>query len=241
MKPLSHCLLASYGPEPFMWDIHTVEQCHSTQDLVRQSLQDNLYSSWPCIRTEMQNNGQGRRGRVWDFNAGDLAFSLSVRPTCALSHWASISLVAGLAMIEACSIDSLQLKWPNDIIREGKKVAGILCDIEGGSVIIGIGVNLQPQMHDDRAHVEVSKNADQLMRSFLSIFECYFDEWNKNGFSVLKERWLLNSFPIGENISIKCGEDIEKGTFQGVMDDGSLLFMDGNDRIKQLSAGEIIT
>lgn len=225
-----------------MWNIQSVEECLSTQDLVRQQLRNPLKDNlFPCIRTGLQTQGQGRRGRVWDSQNGDLAFSFAIKPACSQQYWASLSLVVGLAMVQTIGQDNLVLKWPNDILEDGQKVCGILCDVHNDFMIIGVGANLVPISHSQRSHVKTDKNADQVMRAFLQEFEGLLQEWNDSGFAVLKERWLKWALPQGSDISVKMGDEQVFGRFEGVDDNGCLLFMDENSRIKTVSSGELIT
>lgn len=97
------------------------------------------------VLADFQTAGRGRLGREWTAPAGSsLLFSLIVRPGGRPDSWPLLSLAAGIAVCEALTELGLQpgLKWPNDVLLDGKKTAGILAEAAGGVVILGIGVNV---------------------------------------------------------------------------------------------------
>ena len=123
--------------QPYLWS----EECESTQDVVR----DPALHEGAVAVTEHQTAGRGREGRGWDDAPGrSLLMSVLLRPPSGLPAQ-QLSLVAGLAVAEA--IDAVagttaQLKWPNDVLLDGRKVAGVLLESTEGEVICGIGVNV---------------------------------------------------------------------------------------------------
>ena len=122
---------------PYLW----FEECDSTQDALRDA---SLHEGAVAV-TEHQTAGRGREGRPWeDVPGGSLLLSALLRPPGGLPTQ-QLSLVAGLAVAEA--IDAVagtaaQLKWPNDVLLEERKVAGVLLESTEGAVICGIGVNV---------------------------------------------------------------------------------------------------
>ena len=124
-----------------------VEECESTQRLV-----DPGESEGTTVAADLQTHGRGRLGRTWEAPAGEaLLFSVLLRPTPPMVLWPELSLVAGGAVAAAISSETgvtAQLSHPNDVLVEGRKLAGILPEASTGRVILGIGVNVN-QAADD--------------------------------------------------------------------------------------------
>jgi len=119
-----------------------LEAVASTQDEARAR-----FAKTPILVTaRRQDAGRGRFGRVWESAPRAVAASIAFRPSWESAAWGRISLVGGLAaanLIETAGGPPISLKWPNDLIdRHGRKLGGLLGEIEGGSVVIGLGINL---------------------------------------------------------------------------------------------------
>lgn len=111
-------------------------QVPSTQDLAR-----NAFNGRPVLVTATeQTAGRGRGGSTWLSAPRSIAVSLAFRPGWAPSDLTIVPLLGGLAATEA--LDDVELKWPNDVLRGGDKVAGLLAELFDGIVVIGMGVNL---------------------------------------------------------------------------------------------------
>lgn len=97
------------------------------------------------LGADFQEKGRGRTGKSWECKAGEgLMCSIILRPSWERPYWGWIALLAGLAVVELLERDCLspQIKWPNDILVNGKKIAGILTEASADAVIVGIGMNL---------------------------------------------------------------------------------------------------
>ncbi len=109
----------------------------STQDVAR----DRFDGRPVLVAARSQTQGRGRGGSRWETAPRALAASLAFAPEWPADAWGPIPLVAGLAALESLP-SGFALKWPNDVVREGEKVAGILVEVTGDVVVAGIGVNL---------------------------------------------------------------------------------------------------
>jgi BirA family transcriptional regulator, biotin operon repressor / biotin---[acetyl-CoA-carboxylase] ligase len=118
-----------------------VEETESTQRLL-----DSSEAEGSTIAADLQTHGRGRLGRVWEAPAGRaLLFSTLLRPTPPMVLWPELSLVAGGAVAEALRAESgvpAELRHPNDVLVDGRKVAGILPEAGSGRVVLGIGINV---------------------------------------------------------------------------------------------------
>jgi BirA family transcriptional regulator, biotin operon repressor / biotin---[acetyl-CoA-carboxylase] ligase len=118
-----------------------VDECTSTQRLL-----DGVEVEGATVATDHQTHGRGRLGRTWETPAGRaLLFSVLLRPSPPMALWPELSLVAGEAVAKALQAEAgvaAQLSHPNDVLVEGRKVAGILPEATVGRVVLGIGVNV---------------------------------------------------------------------------------------------------
>jgi BirA family biotin operon repressor/biotin-[acetyl-CoA-carboxylase] ligase len=164
----------------------------------------------------------------------------------------TLALMTGLALYEACLAivpdqSALSLKWPNDLLIGRAKLAGILLEAQGGSVIVGIGVNLAagPNL-PDRESVALSKfgpkpDRDDFAERFAAQFAIELDRWRTYGLEPLFRRWMGAAHPIGTALAVH-DTDASKlaGEFGGLAEDGSLLLSlaDGSTRV--IHAGDVM-
>jgi BirA family biotin operon repressor/biotin-[acetyl-CoA-carboxylase] ligase len=204
-----------------------------------------------------QTRGRGRHGRTWASPPGNLYASVLLRPDCQMAVAAQLSLVAGLALGEALvglgppDLD-LQLKWPNDVLIDGAKTAGIL--IEGASdaagraawVIVGSGVNLisSPQGTPYPATCLAREGfaaatPQTVLEAYLAKLDRWLGRWQQAGFGAVRSAWLARGFGLGGEIHLRLDRDELKGRFLDLTDTGSLLLEQAGGRRREIAAGEV--
>ena len=210
------------------------------------------------IMARRQSQGRGRSGRQWASEPGNLYASLLQRLVCRHSVVHQLSLLAGVATVEAiaaaagASIAGLRLKWPNDVLIGEAKCAGILPESQigaGGSeavVVIGIGINLvthpsklgRAATHLAAHGVEVQP---ETMLGFLAeAVERWVEAWDVGaGFARVRAAWLGWAGEVGESLSVRTGREHIAGTFLGLDDSGALLMRDGEGRSRRLTFGDV--
>ena len=218
------------------WDIHIFDQVISTQDIARDSLRRGAGAGY-CARAIEQSGGRGRHGRSWIGLPGNLFFSFIVEPARSMAEWGSLSLLAGLTLVEAVGHGDAVMKWPNDVMIDGNKVAGILVEIEGDAAIIGIGVNVAGA--PENVGGVVDGVAVDIFDRFLGVFMARYEDWERGGFATIKTDWLARSYDIGTGMSVKLPAEIVAGGFVGVSDQGALLLEMENGSIRTITTGEI--
>jgi BirA family biotin operon repressor/biotin-[acetyl-CoA-carboxylase] ligase len=183
--------------------------------------------TWICALE--QTAARGRRGRAWANPPGNFAASLVLRPEGPPGHAALRSFVAALA-----------LKWPNDVLLSGGKLAGILLESIGrggriDSLIIGIGVNLAaaptPEQLEPGAVPPVSLKAetgiDVTPEDFLDLLAAAYDARERQfttwGFAPIRTAWLAHAARLGETITARTARDETVGRFTDVDSDGQLV------------------
>lgn len=193
-----------------------------------------------------QTKGRGRRGRAWNDPAGNFAGTLVLRPNESPETVALRSFVAALALYDAFVSatgrpQAFSLKWPNDVLLNGAKVAGILLEsagMAGGQVshiAIGIGVNLKEapdaSQLEARAVAPVSLSSETGVavtpEEFLDLlapaYAAYEAQFTTYGFAPIREAWLARAAKLGEVITARTSRDETVGTFETVDLSGNLV------------------
>jgi BirA family biotin operon repressor/biotin-[acetyl-CoA-carboxylase] ligase len=195
----------------------------------------------------IQDSGRGRQGRKWLGREGNFYGStlVELRPSDAAA--ASLSLVAGLAAIEAVECVGsdlpLMLKWPNDLLLSGKKLGGILLERSGDRVVVGFGVNLgsAPALPDRKTASldgRVSPNAFSLLLA--PRFEKLLGLWRNSGPQLMAHAWLARAHPIGSRLEVHTSPaEKVSGTFVGLEPDGALRLQLPSGEIEIVRAGDV--
>jgi BirA family biotin operon repressor/biotin-[acetyl-CoA-carboxylase] ligase len=220
-----------------------------------------------------QTAGRGRRGRSWSTPVGNLAASLLLVVEHGPSVAATLGFVAGLALDEALRAvapslavrialdgieggavsqrDRLQLKWPNDVLLDGAKLAGILLEAEplGGermAVIVGIGANVVaapiglPYPATSLRDLDVSANAADLFRALSDAWAAFERIWNNGrGFGAIRRLWLDRAAGVGERVAVRAGDSVTSGIFETIDEQGRLLVRGDDGGIRTIAAGDV--
>lgn len=194
-----------------------------------------------------QTAARGRRGRVWLSPEGNFAATLIMRPSGEPGQAALRSFVAALALRDALALvcgpaARLSLKWPNDVLLNGGKVAGILLESigQGGRLnhlAIGIGVNLMAappaEAVEPGAVVPVSVLSEtgfqiapeDLLTCLAAAFARWETQFTTYGFAPIRTAWLAGAARLGQPITARTVSETATGTFDGIADDGSLILV----------------
>jgi BirA family transcriptional regulator, biotin operon repressor / biotin---[acetyl-CoA-carboxylase] ligase len=159
----------------------------------------------------------------------------------------TLSLVAGLALIEAVDIAApdqpLILKWPNDLMLSARKLAGILLERSGDRIAVGFGVNLAaaPELSDRPAASLGGRIKPEVFAPLLAgSFGRLLDLWRQSPPQMLAQAWLARSHPIGTRLSVHSGSDeTVVGTFQGIEPDGALRLRLPDGLLETVRAGDV--
>lgn len=207
------------------------------------------------IQARRQSAGRGRRGRVWRSGEGNLLCSLLLRPECAPAEAARLSFVAAVSLADALapfvSGLPLSLKWPNDALLDGRKVAGILLESEsapdGGIawLAIGIGVNLA-EHPDDPAIIATSLAAEglavptpeRMLEALAGAMAHWLSVWRVEGFAPVRQAWLARAARLGERVGVQAGAEQLSGVFTTLDDEGCLV-LNCSDGVRRVSAGDV--
>jgi len=194
-----------------------------------------------------QDAGKGRQGRQWVSVAGNFSGSTLVRLKPNDPPAPTLSMAAGLALVEAIDTalpaQALMLKWPNDVMLLGRKLAGILLERSGDRVAVGFGVNLAsvPALQDREAAALSSGLTPQAFAPLLAgSFARLLDLWRKSESSALVRAWEHRAHHVGSKLSVHVAKDeILTGRFGGLDPDGALRLMRDDGSIELIRAADI--
>ena len=201
-----------------------------------------------------QTEGRGRRGRIWSTQEGNLAASLLMRPRVTPAGAATLGFVAALALDEALRACApgleLSLKWPNDVLVGGAKLAGILLESERAPgalrVVIGIGVNIA-SAPGDTAFPSTSLAAlgrkvrpQDLFAALSDAWIDLIDHWHRTGMARIRPLWLAKAAGIGRPVSIALDESrVVEGVFETLDESGYMIVRQADGGSTAISAGDV--
>ena len=211
------------------------------------------------IIAERQSAGKGRLGRKWFSPAGGIWLSIILYPQLSPSYISRITLMTAVAVVKAikiCTQIESQIKWPNDILINEKKVCGILTEMSAeldiiNWVVVGIGINANID-HQDFPE-DIQKNTIslkeilgkkvlrvKLVQTFLQEFEKYYESLKRREFSSILKEWKLYSHTLGKKIRVDMGERIITGEAMDINEEGALILKKGDGELIKIISGTII-
>ncbi|MBM4266910.1 MAG: biotin--[acetyl-CoA-carboxylase] ligase [Deltaproteobacteria bacterium] len=209
------------------------------------------------VVAESQTAGRGRLGRTWSSPVGvNLYLSMVLRPSLAPSEVTAVSLVAAIAVLdtieETCELRA-EIKWPNDVLLTGRKVCGILTELEAEAervrfLVLGIGVNLNARIQDfppelrrkaSSLRVASGRRVDRVAftGNLLRHLEEVYDAFLRGGFAAVRPRYESRHGLVGRRVRIEGGP-IASGVVRGVDADGALL-VETPQGVARVAAGEV--
>lgn len=198
-----------------------------------------------------QTGGRGRRGRHWASPAGNLYCSTILRPACAAPRAAELGFVAALAVADVIPAGrDVRVKWPNDVMVDGGKIAGILLESAVGQsghveyVVAGIGLNVGfapklPEMRYPGAILGAECSVEAALERLTHALARRVDEWRREGFEAVRRAWLARAGMIGAEVDVKLSDGVVRGRFGGIDRDGALL-LDTDAGPRRVVSGELL-
>ncbi len=232
------------------------EECMDSTNIRTKELGEKNVINGTVVVARRQTAGRGRRGRNWFSPEGNCYFSVLLRPDIQAVNASQITLVVAMALvktIEKISGLNPQIKWPNDIVLDGKKLCGILTESSVGEdglkyVVVGVGVNANQTDFDDEiksmATSLVMQNGQavdcsQLIGTFLNCFEVLLEKFLKTqDMSVLMEDY--NKLLVNRDKEVRLlGERESVGVAIGINEKGELLVQMEDKTIQSVVSGEV--
>lgn len=230
--------------------LRVIEETGSTNaDMAALAEQGAADGSW--LRAGRQTGGRGRLGRTWESVDGNLYCSTLVRlrPGDLLPH--SLALVAANAvhaLVAPLCRGQARIKWPNDILVDGAKIAGILLERAGDAVVVGIGINVAVHPSGlDRPVTSLFEQGAQdasvqpLYERLAQLFAHWLSVWRAQGLDPVRTHWLVNAHPTGTPMRVlqPDGGQVD-GTFDTLDRQGMLILRLANGDSRAIHAGDII-
>ena len=203
-----------------------------------------------------QDAGRGRRNRVWESPHGNLAATLLHVHHGDLAQVATLGFVAGLALKEALDAvapryGKFALKWPNDVLADGKKLSGILLEsvaLQNGSLGIAVGIGVNIVAHPPQTpYPATCLKAENITATAELVFLALSDAWvtlfrlwnNGSGLDAIRKRWLASAAGLGTEIAINHNGTVLRGRFETIDADCRIVIRDDRGLLHHINAGDV--
>lgn len=237
----------------------TLKEVDSTNSYAVELALEGAPSTW--IRADKQVQGKGSRGRAWSSQPGNFFGSLVFRPEGDANQAALRSFTASISVAQALESfgverDQISLKWPNDVLLNKKKIAGILLESSGAGnkieyLVVGLGINLisfpprillRPgglEATSVKAETGLNIRPDDMLDALAKSFDELEKLLNQSGFGEISKLWLQKAAFLGEEISLQWGDKTLRGRFKTIDETGALVLTTKSGE-KVISAGEMV-
>jgi BirA family biotin operon repressor/biotin-[acetyl-CoA-carboxylase] ligase len=241
-------------PAPYRL-VHLPEIDSTNAEAMRRGLAGERGPLW--VLADRQTAGRGRSGRTWVSEPGNLYASLLIETGCPVARAGQLSLVAGVATIDAlrntgAPPPGLRLKWPNDVLIGRAKAGGILVESssrspQGGLIaVIGVGINLaaapsglEPAATNLAAH-GLALSPQEALCFLADAMDAALTTWNEGeGFVAVRASWLAHAGAIGEPLAVRAPEGSVEGHFSGLDEEGALLITVPGGGERRIAYGDV--
>lgn len=253
-KPASRLHL----PSPYR--LVELDAVDSTNGEARRLAEDGAKDS-TLIWAKSQTGGRGRRGRAWASPEGNLYFSILLRPPYPVQSVMQLGFVMANAIADALAVilprgAFVHTKWPNDVLVEGRKVAGILMEGQSTSgetfewVVIGVGINVAS--HPDASDVETpatslaaegvgldSHSVQALLDTLAKRFLAGQATWRNLGFGPIRRAWLVRAKGMGGPVTVRLPNETLSGIFAALDEEGALVLHLDDTPNRRITAGDV--
>ncbi len=235
------------------------DQIDSTNSEALRLIKNGVKGNFVIVARE-QTGGRGSKGRFWQSIPGNLHMSILFQPMVSISRLKELSFLVAVVLYETIqeSISKssapkadIKLKWPNDVLMGGKKLAGILLESTcvGGInyVIIGIGVNthFMPDISDVAVtslfnEGVILKNSDYFLSNFMDKFQIYYSRWGAEGnFDNTRKQWLKFAYNVNSVVTLDNGVSKVSGVFKGIDQEGAICIELASGVVHSFSSGQV--
>lgn len=217
-----------------------------------------------------QESGRGRRGRQWETPEGNLAATLLISRDLDIAKAATLGFVAGLALSDALAAvvpegrvaiapdggraqrgGRFELKWPNDVLADGAKLAGILLEstsVDGGGHALAVGIGVNVVAHpEDVPYPATSLAALGARCDAETLFLALSDAWTQNhrqwsegrGLAAIREKWLSRAAGLGSEVAVRLDGEVARGIFETIDEDCRFVIRDRDGKRIRIAAGDV--
>jgi BirA family biotin operon repressor/biotin-[acetyl-CoA-carboxylase] ligase len=238
-------------------ELHCYQELGSTNDRAKELAAEGAEHG-ECVIAETQTAGRGRRGRTWISPPHkNLYFSVVVRPELPPARAPELTLVASLAVCDTlrqAGVDA-GIKWPNDLLASGKKIAGILTELATDPdrvqwVVVGVGVNVNsraedfpPELRGEATSVAIERGGPAPRALFaaacLTSLEEWLDRHAEHGFEEVRRAWKERSFTLGRRVLVRTDDREVEGKAEDLDPQGALLVRGDDGVLHRFVAGDV--
>ena len=226
----------------------------STNDVARDQARKGAKTGF-LVAASKQTSGRGRLGRSWDSPAGrGLYVSLVLRPDMEMADAGQLTILTSLAVSDAVETVAgvrPQIKWPNDIVLKGKKLAGVLIETEQKAgklvfAVIGIGLNVRHETEDFSPEVRDLATSLYLATGrtyrrvdvLVALLEA-FEKRLSQPFKKAREAWAASSLTLGQRVTLTTARGKKFGQALGLDESGALLVRNDSGQVEAITAGDM--
>lgn len=234
--------------------IEAYDALPSTMDIARIRAEDGAAEGL-VIQAGAQTGGRGRHGNQWTSPPGNLYLSVLLRPQKPFAEFGQMAFVAALALGRAygrigVAASRVRIKWPNDILLDDRKGAGLLLEAgaDGTYVVLGSGVNIVSAPEGRAALCDFLPAATAAEGAglipvfrdiYLEALEKYYRQWQQDGFAPIREAWLEQAAHLGEEITARLPNTRVNGIFEGIDSNGALMIREKTGITRCITSGEV--
>ncbi|WP_026689513.1 bifunctional biotin--[acetyl-CoA-carboxylase] synthetase/biotin operon repressor [Alteribacter aurantiacus] len=251
-----HQLESRLSSDTFVTAVHHYTTLHSTQETAHHLASENAPEG-TIVLSDEQTKGKGRLGREWHSpRETGIWMSLILRPDIEVKRAPQLTLLTAVAVVRGIKNStglSPEIKWPNDILFEGKKVAGILTEMQAepdkvNAIIVGLGLNVNqstfPSPLDRIATSLKIEKGDPVSRvdvlaAILEEWKWLYDVYLKEGFTAIKPLWEAHALTMGKKITARTPKETIIGIATGIDDAGVLLLREQDGTLRHIYSADI--
>lgn len=240
------------------YNLINLKTVKSTNLEIKKMISSKININNLCLSADNQTDGYGRRNAKWFSYKGNIHLSILVKPKCSINEVNQLSFMTSITLGDTLkkikSNINIKYKWPNDILLNKKKIAGVIVETSSFVnkkikwVIIGIGLNIKKSPNLNTKEFKITSlnkekiyvRKDDFIDSFLQRFFRNYEFWKKKGFNFIKKNWISNVYKKNNKIVVKYQNNYIKGKILDLLINGGIKLKTSKET-KELFYGDQIT
>ena len=240
------------------YNLINLKTVKSTNLEIKKMISSKININNLCLSADNQTDGYGRRNAKWFSYKGNIHLSILVKPKCSINEVNQLSFMTSITLGDTLkkikSNINIKYKWPNDILLNKKKIAGVIVETSSFVnkkikwVIIGIGLNIKKSPNLNTKEFKITSlnkekiyvRKDDFIDSFLQRFFRNYESWKKKGFNFIKKNWISNVYKKNNKIVVKYQNNYIKGKILDLLINGGIKLKTSKET-KELFYGDQIT
>ena len=240
------------------YNLINLKTVKSTNLEIKKMISSKININNLCLSADNQTDGYGRRNAKWFSYKGNIHLSILVKPKCSINEVNQLSFMTSITLGDTLkkikSNINIKYKWPNDILLNKKKIAGVILETSSFVnkkikwVIIGIGLNIKKSPNLNTKEFKITSlnkekiyvRKDDFIDLFLQRFFRNYESWKKKGFNFIKKNWISNVYKKNNKIVVKYQNNYIKGKILDLLINGGIKLKTSKET-KELFYGDQIT